>query len=179
MPVPSWRFVTLTVLVLAGGAAACARKPPPPDPAFEARWQAATSASEAVVIGDEAGEALAANVRRAARPKLDQPAAPRAAGALPIQPRGDEVDRVIRSNLAGIKGCYQSVARRGSGRSGKAIVSFSIGSDGRPSNVRVEAPTFADTALPTCMTAQVAFWSFPRSQKGGGVVSYPFVFVGG
>lgn len=30
-----------------------------------------------------------------------------------------------------------------------------------------------------CMTAQIARWSFPKSQKGGGSVSYPLLLVGG
>jgi hypothetical protein len=72
-----------------------------------------------------------------------------------------------------------SIARTGQVRSGKAIVSFAIGADGRPASVKVDAPTFHDTPLPGCVTAQIARWSFPRSQKGGGSVSYPFVFVGG
>jgi len=130
-------------------------------------------------IVDENGEALMGNVRRA-RAKLDPPAAPqeRAGGALPVQPAGDEVQKVIRSNLAAVKGCYNSVARN-SDRSGKAIVTFAIGSDGKTTNVQVDAPTFKGTPLPNCLSAQVGFWSFPRSQKGAGVVSYPFVFVGG
>jgi hypothetical protein len=172
----SSRLVTVTaVLVLLG--VGCSRKPPSEDPAFEARWQQVTGANEAVTVGDESGVSLSANVRRTSRPKVERGAA--SAGGLPVEPPGDDIDRVIRGNLAGIKGCYLAAARRGNGRSGKAIVTFSIGSDGRPANVRVEAPSFVDTALPTCMTAQVSFWAFPRSQKGATAVSYPFVFVGG
>jgi hypothetical protein len=98
---------------------------------------------------------------------------------LPAEPPGPEIARVIRGNLGAIKGCYLAVAAHGSGRSGKAIVSFSIGADGRPANVAVDAPAFAGTPLRTCVMAQIGFWSFPRSQKGAGAVSYPFVFVGG
>jgi outer membrane biosynthesis protein TonB len=78
-----------------------------------------------------------------------------------------------------VRGCYMNMARTGQARSGKAIVSFSIGADGRPASLRVDAPAFSDTPLPACVTAQVSRWSFPKSQKGGGQVSYPFVFVGG
>jgi hypothetical protein len=78
-----------------------------------------------------------------------------------------------------VRGCYMNMARTGQARSGKAIVSFSIGADGHPASLRVDAPAFSDTPLPGCVTAQISRWSFPRSQKGGGSVSYPFVFVGG
>ena len=144
------------------------------DPAFEARWKEATSATEAVVVGDDEALALSANVRKA------QAGAPpaQAGGGLPEQPAGHDVDRVVRKNVSAVKGCYLTAAKN-TGRSGKAIVTFSIGSDGRPSNVQVDAPSFKDTRLPTCITSQVSFWSFPRSRKGAGAVSYPFVFVGG
>jgi len=29
------------------------------------------------------------------------------------------------------------------------------------------------------VTAQITHWEFPKSQRGGGQVSYPFVFVSG
>jgi hypothetical protein len=167
-----WRSLSVVALSLALGA--CSRKGAPEDPAFTARWNQVAAVNEAVIVGDDSGLALSANVRKAEA----RNSPPARVGGLPVQPGGDEVARVIRSNLAAVKGCYASAARN-SGRSGKAIVTFKIGSDGRPSNVQVEAPSFKDTKLPTCLTAQVSFWSFPRSQKGAEAVSYPFVFVGG
>jgi TonB family protein len=167
-----WRSLSLSLLALS---LACSRRGPGEDPAFAARWKEVTAVNEAVVVGDDSALALSANVRKA-EAKPDKPLAK--AGGLPVAPGGDEVARVIRSNLGGVKGCYAGAARR-EGRSGKAIVTFTIGSDGRPTNVQVDAPSFKDTGLPTCLGAQVSFWSFPRSQKGAGAVSYPFVFVGG
>jgi len=168
-----WRSFSLVALT--GSLLGCSRHAPSEDPAFAARWKEVTAVNQPVIVGDESGLALSANVRTAAA-KPERPL-PRA-GALPVVPGGDDVARVIRSNLGSVKGCYAGAARR-EGRSGKAIVTFTIGSDGRPSNVQVDAPSFKDTGLPTCLGAQVSFWSFPRSQKGAGAVSYPFVFVGG
>jgi hypothetical protein len=68
--------------------------------------------------------------------------------------------------------------RTGQARSGKAIVSFNVGANGRAGGLRVDAPSFADTPLPGCVTAQGLRWEFPKSQKGGGQASYPFVSVG-
>ena len=155
------------------------------DPEFDKKWAAlAQAGADVAYIEDDRGEGLMGNVRRASRVKADPqavltgPAAAQAAD-LPEQPAGQEVQRIIRGNLMAVRGCYMNMARTGQARSGKAIVSFAIGADGRPASVRVDAPTFHDTPLPACVTAQIARWSFPRSQKGGGSVSYPFVFVGG
>ena len=168
------RFISLSVVALSLASGACSRKLPVEDPAFESRWKEVTAANEAVVVGDDQGLALSASVPKA---QATPPAV--RGGGLPEQPAGHDVDRVIRSNLGAVKGCYLTAARGTAGRSGKAIVSFTIGSDGRPANVQVDAPSFKDTKLPTCISAQVSFWSFPRSRKGAGAVSYPFVFVGG
>jgi hypothetical protein len=171
----------------------CSKSPPPNrgeqgktsvDLEFDKRWATlAQSGLEVAYIEDDRGEGLMGNVRRASRVKSDPPAlVPGPAGAvdiLPAQPSGDEVQRIIRGNLIAVRGCYMTMARSGQAPSGKAIVSFVIGADGKPSTVRVDAPNFRDTPLSNCMTAQIERWSFPKSQKGGGVVSYPFVFVGG
>ena len=183
--------------LVVGFSAACSKRteaPPAPssvanastsDPEFDKKWAAlAQAGADVAYIEDDRGEGLMGNVRRASRvkaappPVLTGPAAAEAA-ALPEQPAGEEVQRIIRGNLMAVRGCYMNVARTGQARSGKAIVSFSIGADGRPASLRVDAPAFHDTPLPACVTAQISRWSFPRSQKGGGSVSYPFVFVGG
>jgi hypothetical protein len=181
----SWvAWIFIVSLSLCG---ACAKKPagaPAGSPEFDKKWaEMAQAGLEVSYIEDDRGEGLMGNVRRASRVKAEPPAvAPAAPGAevagLPEQPAGELVQRTIRSNLMAVRGCFMSMARTGQARSGKAIVSFSIGADGRAAGLRVDAPAFADTPLPGCVTAQISHWEFPNSQRGGGQVSYPFVFVG-
>jgi hypothetical protein len=158
---------------------------PTSDPEFDKKWAAlAQAGADVAYIEDDRGEGLMGNVRRASRVKAEAPVLAAPAGdqvlaALPEQPAGEEVQRIIRGNLMAVRGCYMNMARTGQAKSGKAIVSFTIGADGRPASLHVDAPTFSDTPLPGCVTAQISRWSFPKSQKGGGSVSYPFVFVGG
>ena len=175
------------IVAFAIGAGACAKKPAPGapgSPEFDKKWaELAQAGIEVSYIEDDRGEGLMGNVRRASRVKAEPPAlAPAEAnaanpGGLPDQPPGEQVQRIIRGNLMAVRGCFMSMARTGQARSGKAIVSFTIGADGRAAGLRVDAPSFADTPLPGCVTAQVSHWEFPKSQKGGGQVSYPFVFV--
>jgi hypothetical protein len=165
-------------------ATAASPNAPSADPEFDKKWsELAQAGAEVAYIEDDRGEGLMGNVRRAARVKAEPPALEpsqaQAAAVLPTQPSGEEVQKVIKGNLMAVRGCYMNIARTGQGRSGKAIISFAIGADGKPAAVRVDAPSFVDTPLPGCMTAQIARWSFPKSQKGGGSVSYPLVFVGG
>jgi len=185
---------TLTVLLLSGLiglSAACSKKADPApgkvvvvsDPAFEQDWaKLAEQGMEVAYIEDDRGEGLMGNVRRASRVKADPPPIPTAptiaGGTMPEQVTGEEVQRIVRGNLMAVRSCYMTMAKTGQARSGKAIVSFSIGSDGKPDAVRVDAPSFQGTPLPNCVTAQINHWQFPKSQRGGGQVSYPFVFVG-
>lgn len=181
------RVTKLTVLAVLAilGVAACAKEKAaePGDPAFDQKWTSlASSGVEALYIEDDRAEGLMGNVRRVTKPAAPPPlAAPPATSpeALPTTPSGDDLQRVIRSNLTAVRGCYMSMSRTGLSRSGKAIVTFTVGADGKPADVRIDAPSFSGTPLPGCVSGQVARWSFPKSQKGGPTVSYPFVFVGG
>jgi hypothetical protein len=179
-------FVKGLIVTLALGGVACAKKSTPAvpgSPEFDKKWaELAQSGAEVSYIEDDRGEGLMGNVRRASRVKAEPPTVAPAEDntvvGLPDQPPGEQVQRIIRGNLMAVRGCFMSMARTGQARSGKAIVSFTIGADGRAAGLRVDAPSFADTPLPGCVTAQVSHWEFPKSQKGGGQVSYPFVFVG-
>jgi hypothetical protein len=178
-------FGILIALPLLGSS--CAKKAAPSLPAspeFDKKWaELAHQGVEVSYIEDDRGEGLMGNVRRASRVKAEPPGvAPSEATAvnpsgLPDQPASEQVQRIIHGNLMAVRGCFMSMARTGQARSGKAIVSFTIGADGRAAGLRVDAPSFADTPLPGCVTAQISHWEFPKSQRGGGHVSYPFVFV--
>jgi len=60
-----------------------------------------------------------------------------------------EVVRVIRSNLPAVKGCYAIEEKAGTVGSGKAIVSIEIDPGGSVSQVRIDAPAFAASNLPS------------------------------
>jgi hypothetical protein len=180
----AWAWIGVLGLASVG----CSKKAAPSsasDPEFDKKWAAlAQAGTDVSYIEDDRGEGLMGNVRRASRVKAEPPSVAEEAnapnpGGLPDQPAITEVQRIIRSNLMAVRSCYMSMVRTGQARSGKAIVSFTIGADGRTAGLSVEAPAFADTPLPGCVTAQVSHWEFPKSQRGGGSVSYPFVFVGG
>lgn len=156
------------------------------DPKFDEQWRALAARgdeeSDVFYIEDDRGEGLMGRVRRNARTVPRPPASPVTPPPAPGEPElpdGDAVSAAIRANLAGIKACYLRLTREGRLISGRAILSFTVQKDGSARDVRVDAPAFADSGLPRCMSLQVERWTFPRSRRGGLAVSYPFVFVGG
>jgi hypothetical protein len=158
-------------------------------PEFDQKWSALAARDvEAFYIEDDRGEGLMGNVRRAKHGQTLALAAPAARPAAPevVDPNAppetldpEEMQRVIRQNLAGVRACFMRMSHDGDARSGKAIVSFQVGAAGDVRETTVDAPSFQGTSLPGCVRGMVSHWSFPKSQKGGLAISYPFVFLGG
>jgi hypothetical protein len=177
----------LPVLVAGLAALGCSKKadegqaPGVSTAEFDSKWSSlADKDSEVFYIEDDRGEGLMGNVRRARHgnndamnTKVDEPV------GTPANLSQEQVQRVIRQNLAGVRACFLRIGRDGDQRSGKAIVSFEIGAAGDVHDTRVDAPAFQGTSLPGCVLGMVSHWVFPKSQKGGMAISYPFVFVGG
>jgi hypothetical protein len=177
-------FVLVIVAGLTGlgcGKKSDSRAPTASSPAFDQQWSSlAEKETEVFYIEDDRGEGLMGNVRRARRGSNDVlNAKVEVAAGTPATLSQEQVQRVIRQNLAGVRACFLRIGRDGNQRSGKAIVSFEIGASGEVRDTKVDAPAFAGTSLPGCVLGMVSHWVFPKSQKGGLAISYPFVFVGG
>ena len=150
----------------------------PANPEFDQKWaNLAQSDLDPFYIEDDRGEGLMGNVRRAR--KQDNQIAARPDKGTPVTLSSEDVQHVIRQNLPGVRACYLRISRDGEQRSGKAIVSFQVGPEGNVQDTKVDAPAFQGTSLPNCVSGTVSRWAFPKSQKGGLAISYPFVFVGG
>jgi len=153
--------------------------------AFDKRWDnLQQQGAQAIRIVDEPGAALMDNVLGAQAGAVAM--APWMAESLksggrplPDEPNADEVQKLVRQYVPGVKSCYQRLTREGDTRTGKAIVSFQIANTGHVQALSVEAPAFDGSQLASCIDTQVSHWVFPASRKGAGPSSYPFVFVGG
>jgi hypothetical protein len=148
---------------------------------FDQKWSTlAQKDVDVFYVWDDRGEGLMGNVRRARHNQNEvQPAPKPPVDRLPSAPSPDEIQLVIKQNLPGVKACFLRISHEGEQRSGKAIVSFEIAPGGEVIGTKVDAPAFAGTSLPGCVSGMVSHWAFPKSQNGGLAISYPFVFVGG
>jgi hypothetical protein len=167
-----------------GGAGGGATGAPSP---FDKRWETlAAQGAQAIRIVDEPGAALMDNVlgvQAGAVAMAPLMAESMRGGAhaepLPDRPDANEVQKLVRQYVPGVKSCYQRMTREGDTRSGKAIVSFQIAGSGHVQALSVDAPAFEGSQLASCINGQVARWVFPASREGATATSYPFVFVGG
>jgi hypothetical protein len=151
---------------------------------FDKRWEAlAQQGAQAIRISDDQGAALMDNVLGAqsgavAMAPFLAESLKGGAHAAPLPDRLDQndVQRVVRQYLPGVKSCYQRMTREGDTRTGKAIVSFQIAGNGHVEGLSVDAPAFDGSQLVSCIDGQVSRWVFPLSRNGAPATSYPFVF---
>jgi len=170
------RQVAWIVAVALLGLAGCSKQAKPAgDPAFDKQWAEISKAMpDTAYIEDDRAAGLMGKVERSPQVAAE-PA--RAGGPLPQKLEMTEISRTIRGNLTAVKVCYMR-EQRVAARSGKAIVTFDVNSDGHVGTVEVNAPAFRGTNLPSCVGNQVKKMTFPKFQQGPQSVSYPFVFVG-
>jgi hypothetical protein len=166
----------LAFVVCVSGLVGCHKKTAS-NPQFDERWKSITAAGEEpAYIESQKGGGLMGEVRRAVDPTRERPTA----GELIKGELPDPVAAgVVRRNLGGVKGCYEVEERAGTVGSGKAIVSLEIEGTGAVQNVSVDAPAFAESKLPECISKNARNWTFPKFTTGPKKFSYPFVFVGG
>jgi hypothetical protein len=108
--------------------------------------------------------------------KADKPqSAAVAAPALTPAAAEQRAYAVVRSRLTALKACYLNGSRGGESVSGKAVVSFTIGVDGKATDIKVEAPALEGTGVAACVAAAVARWGFQR--QASAQVSFPVLFV--
>ena len=109
------------------------------------------------------------------------PLAPSQALATPPPARRGSLDkevirRTIRGHLGEVKACYERELLEHPELTGRVVVRFVIGGDGRVLTAEVESSTLGSPPAEQCIASQLATWLFPQPRGGGLVqVSYPFV----
>jgi outer membrane biosynthesis protein TonB/pSer/pThr/pTyr-binding forkhead associated (FHA) protein len=88
----------------------------------------------------------------------------------------EEIEAVIRANLAQIKACYERNLQGNRNLQGRVLSAFVIGTDGRVISSKVAQSTLGSRGTEDCIAGAVRRWKFPIP-RGGGVVNvrYPFV----
>lgn len=90
----------------------------------------------------------------------------------------EEIESVIRANLAKIKGCYERNLQAKRGLAGRVMTRFTIQQNGRVSTASILNSDLNHRPTESCITSEIRRWKFPLPRGGGEVkVSYPFVFT--
>ena len=107
------------------------------------------------------------------RRAVDPPRGARRADIVKGPAARPEVVSVIKRNLPAVKGCYEVEERAGTVGSGKAIVSLEIDPAGTVQTVAVDAPAFAASKLPACISARAPRLDLPEVHRRAEEVQLP------
>jgi len=102
-------------------------------------------------------------------PDPDEPTAPGCDGAA--------IARQVKRNLTAIQRCYEDAIKRAPGLQGKVTVRFTVGTDGRITDVEIDEDTVHSGALASCIERRFRSWSFGTRAEAECVFSHPFVFA--
>ncbi|HTR51560.1 MAG TPA: AgmX/PglI C-terminal domain-containing protein [Kofleriaceae bacterium] len=89
----------------------------------------------------------------------------------------EDIDRVVKARAGAIEACYQHALNTDSSLAGTVKVNWAITPDGHVTSARVAATTLRSPAVDSCVLGVIRGMHFPA--RGGGNVSYPFVFARG
>jgi Ca-activated chloride channel family protein len=90
----------------------------------------------------------------------------------------EEIESVIRANLAKIKACYERNLQAKRGLAGRVMTRFTIQQSGRVSWASVLKSDLRHGPTESCITNEIRRWRFPLPRGGGSVrVTYPFQFA--
>ncbi|HVT09502.1 MAG TPA: AgmX/PglI C-terminal domain-containing protein [Polyangia bacterium] len=91
----------------------------------------------------------------------------------------EQINKVVRAHLAGVKYCYEKELQHKSSLAGGVDIFWVIMPDGTVSKANVKQSTMADAAVEGCIVRQVKQWQFPKAPGQTIVGRYPFIFKGG
>src|SRR4029079_17607098 len=86
----------------------------------------------------------------------------------------EQVYKVVRAHLAGVKYCYEKELQHKPTLSGGIDVFWVIQPDGTVSKANVKNTTMGDAAVEGCIIRQVKQWQFPKAPAQTIVGRYPF-----
>ena len=85
--------------------------------------------------------------------------------------------RYVKARLKAIQNCYERELKRNPSLKGKVLVRFTIGTNGRTTEIEIEENTLGNPAVGSCIQSLIRTWSFPFRPDSEVPVSYPFVFA--
>jgi len=91
----------------------------------------------------------------------------------------EQINKVVRAHLAGVKYCYEKELQHKQSLSGGVDIFWVIQPDGNVQKASIKSSTLGDAAVEGCILRQVKQWQFPKAPGQTIVGRYPFIFKGG
>jgi hypothetical protein len=90
----------------------------------------------------------------------------------------EQILKVVQSHAAAIQFCYEKELQRFPHLSGKVVIGWKVGLDGRVDGARIDSSSLGNPSAESCMVRQVKAWQFPKPNGVICSVTFPFFFKG-
>ncbi|GMU00192.1 hypothetical protein KH5H1_43110 [Corallococcus caeni] len=119
------------------------------------------------------------------KPAATKPASkPTATAYIPPEPGGGTLERlqqsdimqVVLNNKPSIVKCVNEQKQKDPSLSGKLVMRWTVQTSGKTTAVSCRTDEFRSSYMATCITGLIKSWSFPKHQKQGDPIDFPFTF---
>lgn len=119
------------------------------------------------------------------KPTAAKPASkPTATAYIPPEPGGgtlvrlqqSDIMQVVLNNKPAIVKCVNEQKQKDPSLSGKLVMRWTVQTSGKTTGVSCRTDEFRTSYMATCITGLIKSWSFPRHQKQGEPIDFPFTF---
>lgn len=84
---------------------------------------------------------------------------------------------VIQKHIGEVKHCYEAELEKNKDLAGKLMVNFTIGTDGKVTESKLDQTTLHNAVVEKCVVESVRSWEFPKPKGGVVKVTYPFILA--
>ena len=103
---------------------------------------------------------------------------------VPPEPGGGTLERlqqsdimqVVLNNKPAIMKCVNEQRQKDPSLSGKLVMRWTVQTSGKTTSVSCRTDEFRSSYMATCITGIIKGWSFPKHQKQGDPIDFPFTF---
>jgi TonB family protein len=89
----------------------------------------------------------------------------------------EQLASFVRARKGAITQCYERELKRNPTLKGRVVVRFTIGTNGRATDVEIDETTIGNDAVTNCIRTIIKGWSFPFKPASEVPCSFPFVFA--
>jgi hypothetical protein len=110
------------------------------------------------------------------RPATYIPPEPGTTTKVPERLAQSDVMQVVLNNKPAIVKCVNEQKKKDPSISGKLVMKWTIQTSGRTSAIACQSSEFKSTYMAKCIGDLIKSWSFPKHQKQGDPIVFPFTF---
>ncbi|TSC23292.1 adventurous gliding motility protein GltJ [Corallococcus sp. Z5C101001] len=118
----------------------------------------------------------ASSAKPAGKPTATAYIPPEPGGGTPERLQQSDIMQVVLNNKPAIVKCVNEQKQKDPSLSGKLVMRWTVQTSGKTTGVSCRTDEFRTSYMATCITGLIKGWAFPKHQKQGDPIDFPFTF---